>query len=333
MFSGAKKLIVGIILLVLASSALLLSDLHHRKRTGPATVNGHLTRKWKVYLIQYNDVLDVKDSEEGVLKEGTDYEPKVLNAQGDMATVSALIDSATTGGADMIITFSTPTLQAAIRRGDKVPIVFTYVASAIAAGAGKSDTDHLPNVTGVALGAAYDEMMALLRRDFPKVRRVGTLFVPSETNSVYHRKLFEQAAEENGIQVVALPASTATEVPDAAVALASRDIDAIVQIPGNLTASAFTSIAYAAQRARMPVFAFQKQQALDGALVVLGRDYRDAGHAAGLMAARVMRGEDPARIPFAEYDKTHLIVNLKTARALGVTFSPELLKSAKEVIR
>ena len=66
-----------------------------------------------------------------------------------MATVSALIDAALSEHADLIVTFSTPTLQAALQRARSVPIVFTYVSSAVAAGAGASDTDHLANVTGV----------------------------------------------------------------------------------------------------------------------------------------------------------------------------------------
>src|SRR4029077_4908049 len=143
------------------SAILLLSDLDRRNPRADDSNGAHRAakKKWRLYLIQYNDVLDVKESEHGVreglrsagLEEGRDFSAKVLNAQGDMSTVSALIDAAVTGGADMLITFSTPTLQAAIQRGQSLPIVYTYVANGLVAGAGRSETDHLPNVTGVNL--------------------------------------------------------------------------------------------------------------------------------------------------------------------------------------
>jgi len=335
-FAALRKLALGVFLLLLTSSALLLSDLQHRGGRRPAGVG----KKWQLYFVQYNDVVDVRESEEGMraglqdggLQPGRDYDIKVLNAQGDMATVSALIDAAVTGGADMIITFSTPTLQAAMRRAGSVPVVFTYVASAIGAGAGKSDTDHMPNLTGMSMMAGYAETAELIRKYFPQIRRVGCLYVPAETNMVVSKDKMEEAASKYGLETVFLPVNTATDVPDAAAALMSRNIDAVLQIPGNLTASAFGSIAGAARQARLPIFAFQKSQAQGGALVVMGRDYNDASHQAAVLAVRVMRGEKPADIPLHNYEKTRIIVNLDAARELHLNMPKELVASAAEII-
>lgn len=299
-----------------------------------------LAKKWRVRLIEFNDVLDVEETEEGVmaglreagLVEGRDYEVKVQNAQGDMATVNSLVDAAITEGADLLITLSTPTLQAALRRARNEPIVFTYLASAIAAGAGRSDTDHLPNVTGVYMVGAYDEMMTIIREYFPSVRVVGTLFVPSEVNSVFHKDKLVEAAQRVGIEVVAVAANTSSEVADAALSLCSRKIDAVCQIPGNLTASSFPSIAQAGQKAGLSIFAFQSVQARGGAAIVLSRDYYDVGREAAFVATRVMRGENPALIPFYPFTATKLIVNLEAAKASGLNIPDSLLKQADEVI-
>src|ERR1051326_2270376 len=148
-----------------------------------------------------------------------------------MATVSALVDAAITGGADMLITFSTPTLQAALRRAQSVPVVYTYVGNALIAGAGKNNNDHAPNVTGVSLAPAYDEAFALLRAHFPKIRRVGTLYCPAETNMVIAKKVMDDTSQRLGYEVVYVAAETATDVPDASAALVARDIDAGMQIP------------------------------------------------------------------------------------------------------
>ena len=337
MLTALRRIALGLAVVAGASVILLLSDLQHRDRAARVAGAQH---KWKIYFVQYNDVIDVKDAERGVLdglrekglEDGRDYEAKILNAQGDMATVSALIDAAVSGGADMLITFSTPTLQAALRRAQNVPVVYNYVSSGLKAGAGKSNTDHAPNVTGVSLLPANDEALQLLRTHFPAIHKVGTLYCPAETNMVNAKVALDASAKRFAIDVVYVPAETATDVPDAAAALMSRDIDAVLQMPGNLTASAFGSIGEAARRAHLPVFAFQKSQATGGAMVVVARDYNDSGRHAAHLAARIIRGENPKTIPLEDFAKTSLIVNLDAARALNITLPPALVRSAKDVI-
>ena len=337
MFKAFSRVALGLAVVVAASAILLLSDLQHRDRANRAKAANH---KWKLYFVQYNDVIDVKDAQAGVLEgltesgleDGRDFEVNILNAQGDMATVSALIDAALTARADMLITFSTPTLQAALRRAQNVPVVYNYVSSGIKAGAGKNNTDHAPNVTGVSLLPANDEALALLHTHFPSIHRLGTLYCPAETNMVNAKIALDEAAKRAGYEIEYVPAETATDVPDASAALMSRDIDAVLQIPGNLTASAFGSISEAARRAHIPIFAFQKSQAIGGAMVVVARDYRDSGRHAAHLAARIMRGENPAKIPLEDFGKTSLMVNLDAARALNISLPPALVKSAKDVI-
>ena len=338
MLNAIRRIALGLGVVAAASLILLVSDLGHRERAARKALAKK--RVWKIYFVQYNDVIDVKDAEKGVfdglresgLENGRDFEVKVLNAQGDMATVSALVDAAVTGGADMLITFSTPTLQAALRRAQNVPVVYNYVASGLKAGAGKSNTDHAPNVTGVSLLPANDQALSLVRTYFPGIRKLGTLYCPAETNMVHYKIALDESAKRGGFEVVYVPAETATDVPDAAAALMSRDIDAVLQITGNLTASAFGSISAAARRAHIPVFAFQKSQALGGALVVVARDYQDSGRRAAHLAARIMRGEDPKRIPLEDFGGTNLIVNLDAARELEITLPRELVQSAQERI-
>ena len=338
MLHALRRIALGLGIVAAASIILLLSDLQHRERAARKALAKK--RMWTIYFVQYNDVIDVKDAEKGVfdglresgLENGRDFEVKILNAQGDMATVSALVDAAVTGGADMLITFSTPTLQAALRRAQNVPVVYNYVANGIKAGAGKSNTDHAPNVTGVSLLPANDEALSLVRTYFPGIRKLGTLYCPAETNMVNYKISLDEAAKRAGFEIVYVPAETATDVPDAAAALMSRDIDAVLQIPGNLTASAFGSISAAARRAHIPVFAFQKSQAIGGAMMVVARDYQDSGRRAAHLAARIMRGEDPKHIPLEDFAGTNLIVNLDAARALDVTLPPALVRSAKDRI-
>ena len=337
MLKALRKVALGVVVLVAASAALLLSDLQHR-HAGGATVKaaGH---KWKIYFVQFNDVADVEESADGVkfglaeagLKEGRDFEIKTLNAQGDMPTVSALVDAAVTGGADLLVTFSTPTLQAAIRRAQGLPVVYTYVSSGLAAGAGKSNHEHAANVTGNNMLPNFDEAFAIVKKDFPHAHRLGTLYCPAETNMVVSRKVLDETAARLGYEMEYVTADTATDVPNAAAALMTRNIDLVLQLPGNLTASAFGSISSAGRQAHIPIIAFQSSQA-QGSIVIVGRDYKDAGRQAAAMAARIMRGESPARIPLEDFEGTRLIVNLDVARELNIQLPADLVKSAHKVI-
>jgi ABC-type uncharacterized transport system substrate-binding protein len=311
----------------------------HRK-TATAANNAPLSKKWKIALIALVQTLDLEEAEKGVLEglkesglvEGRDYEKTIRNAQGDMASLPALVDAALGDNADLIITFSTPTLQAALQRVRKQPIVFTYVADPFAAGAGKSDTEHLPNVTGVYLIGAYAQTMPLIKEFLPRVRTLGTIYVPAEINMVSQLAVMQKATREAGIELKPIAANSATEVGDAALALTSQNIDAFCLIPGNLTAQAFPSIAQAANRAKLPVFVFQTSQVHGGAIAGMTRDYYDSGRESAHIAARVMRGESPGRIPFVGFDKTKLIVNAGAARALGITPPDAVLKRADQVI-
>ena len=333
-----KRLSLGLVLILLASAVLLISDWGRRESN--ASRAGE-KKKWNINLLEYVNVEDSEAAEKGILDglrqsglvKGRDYEMTIRNAQGDMPTLNGLVDAALTARANLLMTLSTPTLQAAIRKvPPQLPIVFTYLADPIAAGAGRSFTDHLPNVTGVATGSADEAVLKILRECVPHARRIGTIVVPSEVNSVYHFHELVSEARKMGMEVVSVPANTSSELPDAALALCSMKIDAVCQVAGNLTATGFTSIARAASEARLPAFSFMTSAAEQGAVAVVARDYYDGGIEAAQLAVRVMRGESPASIPFQPLLKNKVIVNPAAARAVGVTIPASVLKEAQRVI-
>jgi ABC-type uncharacterized transport system substrate-binding protein len=330
-----RHLALGLFLIGLASAVLLLGD---RPRADDAASKAG--KKWNIHLLEYVNILDVEEAERGIkdglrqagLVEGVDYSLTVRNSQGDMPTLNSLVQAALSDRADLILTLTTPALQAAMRQTTEVPIVFTYVADPFLAGAGKTDADHRPNVTGIYVPGAYAEVVGVLHECLPNARTVGTLFVPTEVNSVYHKDQTTATAKKLGIDVEAVPVATATEMPDAARALCARRLDAVCQVGGNLTASCFGSISQAARQQRLPVFAFLSSQAHEGAAAVVARDYYDAGRETALVAARVVRGEKPAAIPLAPFEKNRLIVNLPAARACGLMVPQSVIRRADEVI-
>lgn len=312
------------------------------RQTSSAAVSGSgpLARTWRVSLVEFNQTIDIEESERGVLEglreaglvEGRDFTKTIRNAQGDMPAVTSLIGAAVSEGADLIIPFSTPTLQAALQHARNVPVVFATIADPIAAGAGKSDADHAPNVTGVYLVGAYRQMMPLIREVRPNTTRLGTVYVPAEVNMVSQLPVMERAIRDAGMTLETVAANTAAEVQDAVLALVGSGIDAICQLPGNLTGASFPSIAQVARRARIPVFVFQSSQAQAGAVVAVARDYYESGRASGALAARVMRGESPAVIPFVAFSGTKLFVNPGAATEIGLRIPRPLIDRADTVV-
>ena len=184
---------------------------------------------------------------EAGLVEGRDYTTTYRNAQGDIAVLSALFDEFNGNETDLVVSVSTPGLQAALRKVDRKPVVFAGVLDPVAAGAGKSDSDHRSNVTGVYLAFPYAGMARTIREILPRARRVGTLFTPGEVNSVLSRQRFEEALKSAGLELMSLPVNGPTEISDAALAVCQSGVDVLCQISDNLSNSSFPAIARACE--------------------------------------------------------------------------------------
>jgi len=311
-----------------------------RAKTSSANGGKPLAKMWRIRVLEYVNLTDVEDAEKGVLDairesglaEGRDYESRVMNAQGDIATLNGLVDAAVTDRADLIVTLSTPTLQAALRRAQSQPVVFTFLADPIAAGAGKGYNDHLPNVTGAYGAGDVEGMVALIVRLLPGAKRVGAMYCPAEVNSVCNHDLLCAAAKKANLEVVSMGVSTPSEVADTALALCGKQIDVFCLPTANMTAASFPSIVQATNRARIPAFTFLSGLVDQGATAVVARDYYDMGHDAGELAVRVMRGEKPGAIPFRPSTTSRLLFNRDAAKLCGVKLPEDVLRKAARVV-
>jgi putative tryptophan/tyrosine transport system substrate-binding protein len=272
---------------------------------------------------------------EADMEEGRDYELRISSAQGDLATLPSLLDAALDGGAKVIVTLQDATLQAAVQRIKTVPVVFNLLSDPFAAGAGTSDTNHLPNVTGVYSPGFGDpeqtERVALIKRIVPKARTIGVLFSPEEKLSVDFKDRLTKAAEKAGMKVTAVPVSTVAEVGEAARTLCSKKVDAI-ELFGNAAHGGFASLIKVARECKVPVFSPSPFEVLQGAVASFYPDFQEGGVEAGKMIARVLKGESPAKIPFHRLVTTRTVVNPEDASKLGLPIPPDVVKQADSVV-
>ena len=229
---------------------------------------------------------------------------------------------------DLILTFTTPVLTAACNTVKKKQVVFTLVTDPIAGGAGTSDTDHLPFLTGVGAFPPIEDMIDMIREVVPGVKVVGTLYNSSEANS---RKVVGVARElfpKKGIRLEEVTVTASGEVYQAAEAVASRGIQALWISGDNTALGAFEAIVKVALERKLPLFNEDPEFTERGALASVGLGVYQSGYAGGKLAARVLLGEHPRALPFEQVTKKTIALNHDIARRLGITFPERLRKAA-----
>ncbi|MFC1591357.1 ABC transporter substrate binding protein [Thermodesulfobacteriota bacterium] len=254
------------------------------------------------------------------------------NANGDLPTVNTILDKFIQENVDIVVPVSTACTQAAINKIKDRPVVFATVANPFIIGAGKTETQHRPNVTGVYGWAPMDKTMAIVRELIPGRITVGAIWDPAHANSVFNVENLQKAVR--GCRDVSFAGATVTsssEVYQAALSLVQKDIDAFVLSPDNIVYSAFESVVKAARARKIPVFISDVERLADGALGALGYDYSISGIQAARLVDRVLRGESPGQIPFERYSKLTFGLNLEAARELGITVPPAMLGRATKI--
>lgn len=313
------------------------TKIQHTIDPGKAIPVNKSTAPFKLRIVLYSETEFAERCREGLLdgiknaglSEGRDYSMKIFNAQGDMSTLSSIMNTVKSDRADLLMVVSTPTLQAALRQaGTDTKIVFTGVGDAVRAGAGKTETDHLPNVTGITTRSPFSEMAKLIKETIPGTRRVGTLFTPAEINSELYMNWFKEALAAEGIELVTMPVTQSADVAQATISLCGKNIDVLAQIVDNLTRPGFALIARKAAEKSIPVYVFDSDQMKDGGVICLARDYYNAGLEAAELAVRVLNGENPKNIPFRNTKSEKLIINKELATKFNLRITHELLSRA-----
>ncbi len=336
LFAKRRTTVVFGCVLVVVAAAAVFGVRHFR--TSPGTATG--SRTIGVIQVEDNGLMNItRDSfvaEMGRIgyRPGKNCRIELQNANGDLPTVNAILDKFVQQGCDIIVTLSTPCTQAAIHKIKDRPIVFATVANPFIIDAGKTDADHLPNVTGVYGWTPMDKLMEIVRQIKPGKITIGSIWNPAFANSVFNVEVLRKvlASFNDEVTLVGATITSSSEIYQAALSLAQKNIDAYVLVPDNIVYSAFDSVVKAAEPKKIPIFMSDVERLADGALCVLGYDYTSSGIQAAHLVDRVLKGENPRDIPFERYTKLTMGVNLKVAKELGIVIPPEITANATVTI-
>jgi putative tryptophan/tyrosine transport system substrate-binding protein len=234
----------------------------------------------------------------------------------------------------VIVANTTPPALAAKAATLTIPIVFAFGADPVELGIVASFNRPGANITGVAflVNKLVGKRLELLGEVLPRTVAIGMLSDPNNPNSATDVKETQAAAIALGRTLIVATAATQNELDSAYAALAQQRVGALFVAPHANFRIWQQSIVALSARYRLPSSYSTTDWAKAGGLMSYGTDLSDAYRQVGIYVGRILKGEKPAGMPVVQPTKFEFVINLKTAKALGLTIPPTLLTSATEVI-
>lgn len=344
-----RKFINGLLALGLTAGLLLLSDLENRVGSQDGKENrkedGGLYavkgRNYKIGMTYFAPDAIMEAGWAGLwagLKELGFVEDSNMtvirsHANGEMANLQPIHLNMDNEDVDLILINTTPAITAAVATVKKHPMVFTMTYTPLEAGAGKSYTDHLPNITGVGSFPPVEGTFDFIRDVFPNVKRIGTLYNSSEINSV---KVVEKAREylkDKGITLIESTVVNTSEVYQAAYALCLKNIDVLWVTGDNTALQSMPGIVKVCKDNKIPLILNDVDYVKQGALAAVGIGWYATGKHTASFVARVLNGESPANIDIENYVEEEITLNQEVAKTLGITFPDKYIHLKKKVKR
>jgi len=255
-------------------------------------------------------------------------------AEGHYDRLPALAADLVGRKVDLIMASSPPSALAAKSATSTIPIVFRSGADPVGDGLIASLAHPGGNLTGVSFIA--DELtakrLALLSELVPRAGVIALLMNPNNATAERVIRDVQEAARTNGLQLHVLKASSEREIDSAFASLVQLHVDALVVGADPFLSTRREQLVTLASRRAVPAIYAWREFAAIGGLISYGSSLTAAFRLVGAYAGKILKGTKPADLPVEQPTKYELVINLKTAKALGITVPPTLLASADEVI-
>ena len=215
-----------------------------------------------------------------------------------------------------------------------VPIVFIYSGDPVVAKIVPNLARPGGDLTGITLQAVdlAGKRIELLKEAAPRVSRLAAFVNPLHPGEDEEFRESQIAARHLGLTLRQFPVRTVADVNAALGAMAREHVDGVVAFSNALIMSQRNGIAEFASKNRTPTISGWEDFAIDGNLMTYGPDLQDSGRRVATYVDKILKGAKPADLPFEQPRKPQLVINLRTAKALGLTIPPSLLLRADRVV-
>jgi len=237
---------------------------------------------------------------------------------------------------DVILTSGTAVTLATKNATSTVPIVFTAVDDPVAFGLIDSLGRPGGNITGLSSGAGpglYGKRLELLKESFPKVSRVAVLWNPDDPGSVINMRGMEAPARSLSLKLQSVEMREPNDLEQAFSAMKREHAEALVTILGALVGGQRSRIVDLAAKSRLATMSAESRWTEAGGLMSYGASYPDLYRRAATYVDKILKGAKPADLPVEQPTKFEFVINLKTAKQIGLTIPPNVLARADKVIR
>jgi putative tryptophan/tyrosine transport system substrate-binding protein len=233
---------------------------------------------------------------------------------------------------DVIVAWGTPSVIAVRRATSAIPVVMVGVGDPVGSGFIASLARPGGNITGISTVDLSAKLLEQFMELVPGMKRVGVVHNPNNPNVTMQLRETEDAARKLNLQVQVTEARTSEDFERAFSRLSTERVNGVVLLADPSLIEQSWRIAELAQVARLPT-AFQRRENVDaGGLLSYGPSISDQFREAGIYVDRLLKGAKPSELPVEQPTKFELVINLKTAKALGLEIPPTLLTRADEVI-
>ena len=235
----------------------------------------------------------------------------------------------------VIFTWTQPAAVAAKQATSVIPIVVGAATDLVAMGVAESFARPGGNLTGMSMlgSEAEAKRLQLLKEGVPSVSRVALLVDPALSSEKDYPVAHAEAARQLGVQLLRFDAQTPTDIERAMSAVRQARADALLMVDSAMLNTSQKRIAELALQYRLPAISRSADFAQAGGLFQYGENPREMARRAAVYVDKILKGAKPADLPIEQPTKFELVINLKTAKALGLTIPPSLLARADEVIQ
>jgi putative tryptophan/tyrosine transport system substrate-binding protein len=236
---------------------------------------------------------------------------------------------------DVIVVQSTTETVEMKRATTTIPVVMVLIGDPVGAGLVQSLARPGGNITGTSLmtSETYGKGIQFLKELVPTARRVAVLGNPGNASVLRMWAETREATKRAGIEILPAEVRNRDELPAVFAAIAQQRPNALVVLLDSLTVDHRHQIVEFAAKTQLPALYGGPMFAEAGGLLVYTVDFHELWRRAAVYVDRILKGAKPANLPIEQPTKFRLIVNLKTAKALGLTIPPSLLGRADEVIQ
>jgi putative ABC transport system substrate-binding protein len=267
--------------------------------------------------------------------EGQNIALEVRFAEGNADRLAALAADLVRRKVDVIATTTTPAALAAKQVTATIPIVIGLAADPVGSGIVASLAHPGGNVTGwthlgIELRAKHLE---LLKEAVPRVRRVGVFWNPANPVHAPGLRTIEAAAGQLKVELDPMGVQDPKEIKSAFSTLVAKRVEAIVVFPDGMFRSQTPLFVTLAAQERLPAMYGFRDYVEAGGLMAYGANIPEMYRRGAAIVDKILKGAKPANLPVEQPTKFDLVINLKTAKALGLTIPPSLLQRADEVIQ